>query len=110
MLRGSHDMEPTATPGAGDARQVAINAHSTRHDRALWTALTGATKRANSTALVGSPETVARALLDYVDIGVTTLLLHGFNPLDDTTVFGRDLLPLLRNKSWHDGTSLKAVS
>lgn len=110
MMRGSHDMEPTATPGAGDAKQVAHNARSTRHDRALWTAITGATKRANSTALVGSPVTVARALFDYVDIGVTTFLLHGFSPLDDANIFGRDLLPLLRDRSWHDGPPLRAAS
>lgn len=34
----------------------------------------------NSTALVGTPETVAQALLDYVDIGVTTMLIRGSGP------------------------------
>lgn len=97
MMRGSHDMEPDATPGVGDARQIAYNRLAERHDRALWTAVTGVTKRANSTALVGSAETVARALLDYVDLGVSTLLLHGFSPLEDAESFGRNLLPLLRD-------------
>jgi alkanesulfonate monooxygenase len=54
------------------------------HDKRLWTALakvTGAT--GNSTALVGTHEQVADALLDYVDLGVTTLLIRGFDPLED---------------------------
>jgi len=36
----------------------------------------------NTTALVGTPETVAAALLDYVDIGVTTVLIRGYDPTD----------------------------
>jgi alkanesulfonate monooxygenase len=56
--------------------------------------LTGAA--GNSTALVGTPEQVAEAMLRYYDIGVTTLLLKGFDPLVDTIDFGERLLPLLR--------------
>ena len=52
----------------------------------------------NTTALVGSPETVAQALLDYVDIGVTTLLIRGFDPLEDAVDYGRHLLPLVRQE------------
>ena len=58
------------------------------HDKRLWTALakvTGAT--GNSTALVGTHEQVADALLDYVDLGVTTLLIRGFDPLADATAY-----------------------
>jgi len=32
---------------------------------------------------VGTPEQVAESLLDYYDAGVTTLLMRGFNPLQD---------------------------
>ena len=52
----------------------------------------------NSTALVGTPETVAQALLDYVDIGVTTLLIRGYDPYDDAIDYGRYLLPLVREE------------
>ncbi|TAK68503.1 MAG: LLM class flavin-dependent oxidoreductase [Actinomycetota bacterium] len=70
-----------------------------RHDRALWTPIAKATGApGNSTALVGSPETVAQALLDYVDIGVSTLLIRGFNPLDDAVDYGRFLIPLVREE------------
>ena len=52
----------------------------------------------NSTALVGTPETVAQALLDYVDIGVTTILIRGYDPYDDAIDYGRYLLPLVREE------------
>jgi alkanesulfonate monooxygenase len=45
---------------------------------------------------VGTPETVAQALLDYVDIGVTTLLIRGYDPYDDAVDYGRHVLPLVR--------------
>jgi alkanesulfonate monooxygenase len=81
----------------GSRRLLAAAAKGARHDRALWTSTAAATSAAgNTTALVGSPETVAQALLDYVDIGVTTLLIRGFDPLDDAIDYGRHLIPLVR--------------
>jgi len=47
-------------------------------------------------ALVGTPEQVAEALLDYYDLGVTTFLIRGFDPLEDAIDYGRDLIPLTR--------------
>jgi alkanesulfonate monooxygenase len=59
------------------------------HDKRLWTALSKATGAAgNSTALVGSYEQVAEALLDYVAVGATTLLIRGYDPLADATDYG----------------------
>jgi alkanesulfonate monooxygenase len=89
---------PAGTPqNSGSQRLLAAAAKGERHDRALWTAPAAATGAAgNSTALVGTPETVARAMLDYVDIGVTTLLIRGYDPLDDAVDYGRQLLPLVR--------------
>ena len=55
--------------------------------------MTGAT--GNSTALVGSYEQVAESLLDYVDLGVSTLLIRGFEPLADAYRYGR-LISLVR--------------
>ena len=81
---------------AGDRRQVEANKVSERHDRALWTGLSGITERGKSTALVGSPETVVDALLDYVDAGVSTFILDGFNRLRDVPEIGSYVLPLLR--------------
>jgi alkanesulfonate monooxygenase len=84
----------------GSQRLLAAAAKGELHDRALWTPLASATGAAgNSTALVGTPETVAQALLDYVDIGVTTLLIRGYDPYDDAIDYGRHLLPLVREEA-----------
>jgi alkanesulfonate monooxygenase len=88
------------TPGnVGSQRLLAAASKGELHDRALWTPLAAATNAAgNSTALVGTPETVAQALLDYVDIGVTTLLIRGYEPLRDAIEYGRELLPLVHDE------------
>jgi alkanesulfonate monooxygenase len=68
-------------------------------DKRLWTeiaALTGA--QGNSTGLVGTPKQVAESMLEYYDIGITTFLIRGFDPLDDAVAYGRELLPLVREE------------
>ncbi|GIF17884.1 alkanesulfonate monooxygenase [Actinoplanes tereljensis] len=86
----------------GSQRLLAAAAQKDRHDRALWTATAKASgAQGNSTALVGSPETVAQALLDYVDLGVTTILIRGYDPVDDAVDYGRHLIPLVRQELRH---------
>ena len=83
----------------GSQRLLAAVAKGELHDRALWTPLAAATGAGgNSTALVGTPETVAQAILDYIDIGVTTILIRGYDPYDDAIDYGRQLLPLVREE------------
>ena len=80
----------------GSQRLLEYAAEGDVHDKRLWTAIakvTGAT--GNSTALVGSYEQVAESLLDYVDLGVSTLLIRGFEPLADAYRYGR-LISLVR--------------
>ncbi|MET1017191.1 MAG: LLM class flavin-dependent oxidoreductase, partial [Leifsonia flava] len=82
---------------AGTQRLLEIADRGDRHDRALWTKparLTGG--RGNSNALVGSPETVAAALLDYIDLGVDIISARGYDFIDDTIDFGRYVIPLVR--------------
>jgi alkanesulfonate monooxygenase len=89
-----------APQNAGSQRLLAAAAKGELHDRALWTPLAAATGAAgNSTALVGTPDTVAQALLDYTGIGVTTLLIRGYDPYDDAIDYGRYLLPLVRDEA-----------
>jgi alkanesulfonate monooxygenase len=81
----------------GSARLLAAAAEADVHDERLWTkvaAITGAA--GNSTALVGTPDQVAEALLKYVDLGFDTLLIRGFEPLRDAIEYGRELLPIVR--------------
>lgn len=85
-------------PNAGSLRLLET-ASTTRRDTRLWTgvaALTGAA--GNSTGLVGTPEQVAEALLEYYDIGIDHFLIRGFEPLADAIEYGRELIPLVRAK------------
>ena len=68
----------------GSQRLLEAAAAGDVHDTRLFTAIAEATgARGNTTALVGTADQVAESLLRYVDIGVTTILLRGFDPLED---------------------------
>jgi alkanesulfonate monooxygenase len=87
----------TDPENAGSQRLLEVAARGERFDRALWTVTAQATGGAgNSTALVGTPETVAAALLDYYDLGVRILSARGYDLLDDAREFGREVIPLVR--------------
>jgi alkanesulfonate monooxygenase len=81
----------------GSARLLAAAAEASVHDARLFTKIAAITGAAgNSTALVGTPEQVAEALMRYVDIGCDTLLIRGFLPFRDAVEYGRELIPLIR--------------
>ncbi|MBX6385611.1 MAG: LLM class flavin-dependent oxidoreductase [Microbispora sp.] len=91
----------TGSIGAGQAvnsqRLVGLSQRGEVHDERLWTAMAGVLGgRGNSTALVGTAEQVARAMLRYRGIGVSHFILRGWDPLPDVTQYGRELIPLLR--------------
>jgi alkanesulfonate monooxygenase len=72
-------------------------AKGSRLDKRLWTGIAGLLgAKGNSTSLVGTPEQVAEALLDYYDLGITTFLIRGFDPLEDAIDYGKKLIPLTR--------------
>jgi alkanesulfonate monooxygenase len=84
---------------AGSQRLLSIAEKGDRYDRALWTkpaAVSGG--RGNSNALVGTPEAVAAALLDYVDLGVDILSARGYDFVNDTIDFGRYVIPIVREE------------
>ncbi|MFD9074889.1 LLM class flavin-dependent oxidoreductase, partial [Streptomyces lasiicapitis] len=88
-----------APENTGSQRLIAIAEQGERFDRALWTPTAAATGGAgNSNALVGTPETVAQALLDYYDLGVDILSARGYDLLDDAIDFGRYVIPLVREE------------
>ena len=67
------------------------------YDSCLYMALaTASGAPGNSTALVGTPETVAKAMLAYYDIGATSLLIRGYDPLPDAVEYGEELIPRVR--------------
>jgi alkanesulfonate monooxygenase len=105
-VRAAASHYPTADAGrpanVGSQRLLDVAARGELHDRALWTPLVTATNAAgSSTALVGSYETVAAALLDYVDIGCELLSVRGYDPLNDAIDLARYVLPLVRQELAH---------
>jgi alkanesulfonate monooxygenase len=96
-LRAKAGLGAREPANEGSRRLLAAAAQGERLDKRLWTGaalLTGG--RGNSTSLVGTPEQVAEALCDYYDLGITTFLIRGFDPLADNVEYGRDLLPLTK--------------
>jgi alkanesulfonate monooxygenase len=90
--------ESHAPPNVGSQRLLATAARGYRLDKCLWTGLAAVGgARGNSTGLVGTPEQVADALLDYYDVGIDHFLIRGFEPLNDAIQYGRELIPLVRS-------------
>lgn len=46
--------------------------------------------------LLGSPEELARIFLEYKRIGVTQFIIAGWPKLDEMVIFGREVMPLIR--------------
>jgi alkanesulfonate monooxygenase len=93
----SLDRDTSGTTSVGRKRLIEMSASQDIYDERLWMKVANLTGAAgNSTALVGTPEQVAEAMLRYYDLGISTLLLKGFDPLPDAIDFGARLLPLVR--------------
>ena len=100
-LRGAAMLgDPASQPqNVGSQRLLEAASRGTVLDKRLWTAMAAATgAKGNTTALVGTPEQVADALLDYYDLGVTTFLIRGFDPLEDAVQYGHELIQLVRDE------------
>jgi alkanesulfonate monooxygenase len=97
------DKLPPVPESAGQRRARAYAQASERYDRALWTGFTRATGGfgAASAGLVGTPETVAAAILDYIDAGASVVSIKGYDTLNDVVDYGRHILPLVRQELAH---------
>jgi len=88
---------PARLQSVGSRRLLDFAAQGEVHDQRLWMPIAAATGATGSTtALVGTAEQVAESLLAYYDAGCSTVLIRGFDPLQDTAEYGRDLIPILR--------------
>jgi alkanesulfonate monooxygenase len=102
LSSNSNSNSPRNSKGhsGGAVRQLAVAERGERHDRALFmgtsTAIGGGT---DSTSLVGTPDTIVAALLDYYDIGVTTFLNRGYYPLPDALDYGRWIIPVVKDEA-----------
>ncbi len=92
----------TSPANVGSQRLLEIASRKDVHDRALWTPTATATgAQGASTALVGTPETVAAAILDYVDLGADLISIRGYDNYNDVIDYGRYVLPLVRSELAH---------
>ena len=94
----------------GSRRLLQAATEAEVHDTCLWTSLAAATGASgNSTALVGTPETVAKAMLEYYKLGATSLLIRGYDPQPDAVQYGEELIPRVRGLvADHDAASRAA--
>ena len=60
----------------------------------LWAGV-GLVRGGAGTALVGDPETVAKRMLEYADLGIETFILSGYPHLEESYRVGELLFPLL---------------
>jgi len=88
---------PAAAENEGSRRLLKLVEKGEVLDERLFMGVAAATNApGNTTAIVGTPEQVAEALLAYYDAGVGNFLFRGFDPRIDAAEHGRALLPLLR--------------
>ncbi len=111
VLRCRGGAPPPKRQNVGSQRLLRAADEAEVHDTCLWTSLAAATgAQGNSTALVGSPETVARALLEYYKLGATRLLIRGYDPRPDAVQYGEELIPRLRELvAQHEAASGRAA-
>jgi alkanesulfonate monooxygenase len=78
-------------------RLMSFALESDIHDERLWMPIARVTGAlGNTSCLVGTPEQVAEAMLRYYRLGVGSFLIRGFDPLNDTVDFGRELIPRIK--------------
>lgn len=89
--------QPARLQSVGSRRLLEFAAQGDLHDERLWMPVAAASGAAGSTTcLVGTPRQVAESLLAYYELGCTTFIIRGFDPLNDAREYGRELIPLLR--------------
>ena len=68
------------------------------HDKRLWMPIAASTGAAgNTTALVGTAEQVAESLLAHHQAGASAFIIRGFDPMQDTIDWGKELIPMVRD-------------
>ena len=96
--KGWSRQEETSGPVDNAGRRLMSFAlESDIHDERLWMPIARATGAlGNTSCLVGTPEQVARSMLEYYKLGVDSFLIRGFDPFNDTVDFGRQLIPRIK--------------
>ena len=86
--------QPTNTSAE---RLLGYAARGDVHDERLWMGIARATGApGNTSCLVGTPDQVSAAVLEYYRLGIHSFLLRGFENPHDTVAIGRELIPRIK--------------
>jgi alkanesulfonate monooxygenase len=97
QLEQSPQKLPVAMEAEFSRRLLQLADESEIYDERLWMGLVKVSGASgNTTALVGTPEQVAQAIVSYYDLGVRGVLIRGFDPFTDAEEFGKELIPCIR--------------
>ena len=92
--------QPARLQSEGSRRLLRFAEEGDLHDDRLWMPIASASGAAGSTTcLVGTAEQVSDSLMKYFDLGCDTFIIRGFDPLQDAKEYGKDLIPLIRQKA-----------
>ena len=92
--------QPARLQSEGSRRLLRFAEEGDLHDDRLWMPIASASGAAGSTTcLVGTAEQVSDSLMKYFDLGCDTFIIRGFDPLQDAKEYGKDLIPLVRQKA-----------
>ena len=90
--------KPARLQSEGSRRLLDFAAKGDIHDKRLWMPIAATTGAAgNTTALVGTAEQVAESLLAYHQAGASAFIIRGFDPMQDTIDWGKELIPMVRD-------------
>ncbi len=96
-LQSAPQQLPVAMEAEFSRRLLQLADDGEIYDERLWTGLVKVSGASgNTTALVGTPEQVAKAIVAYYDLGVRGVLIRGFDPFADAEEFGKELIPRIR--------------
>ena len=97
QLEESPQKLAVATEAEFSRRLTKIADEGEVYDERLWTGLVKVSGASgNTTALVGTPEQVAEAIVSYYALGIGGVLIRGFDPFNDVEEFGKELIPCIR--------------
>jgi alkanesulfonate monooxygenase len=98
--------------GTTDSRMIKQIYHLAESEWLTHCFWTGAVRYIGPTAvaLVGTPEEVASAFLEYRESGVSQFVLSGWPKLEEMIRFGRDVLPIIREMETRSATQAPAYS
>lgn len=88
-----------AAAAAGFQRTAELAGRGDRLEKCFWNGINQLRGgQSNSGTLVGDPDQIVDALMDYYDVGVNAFIIRGFDPMEDIARIGREILPALRQR------------